>query len=122
MDAVTVALVLVVAAIVPFFVTMARRANGQSNDRARRKLVLETGMPASATILSVEETAPYNNRVPHLSFELRVEPQGEPPFQATARGFFSMIDYPRLQPGLRVEVCFDPGDHSNLAIVGDKVK
>jgi hypothetical protein len=112
---ITVVLGLNAAWLIPV-VRMLRR---NAAKRAHRQRLLATGRSAPAVVLTVQEVGPYYNRIPHLSFTLRVEPEGEPSFPATALGFFRMIDYPRLQPGGRVEVRFDPADRSIVAVVGE---
>ncbi len=112
----------VVACSVGFFVTigvLGSRAMARASQRDLRERVLATGVSAHATILKVVETGPSYNRVPHLLFTLRVEWSGEP-FEATAKAFFRQIDYPRLQPGMHVEVKLDPATRE-VALVGDIV-
>lgn len=115
-----VVIALNVAWLVPFIYFMVRMVRRAAKDRNERARILETGIPASAAILRTDETGPYYNRVPHLVLELRVEVPGQPPFDATAKGFFRQIDYPRLQPGLRVDVRFDPATRQ-VAVVGDQL-
>lgn len=94
-----------------------RRANKARDERRR---ILETGVPAEAEILKVDEVGPYYSRVPHLLFALRVHVDPRTVFETTAKGFFRQLDYPRLQPGMRVEVRFDPATRA-VAVVGDKL-
>lgn len=107
--------------IVPFIVIMAKKGAAARKDRDHRRMLLETGHAAPAVVLKVTEVGPWYGKVPHLAFELRVEPEGEPPFPSSAKGFFRQIDYPRLQPGSRVEVRYAPADRARCAVHGDRL-
>jgi hypothetical protein len=110
-----------VAWLVPFIYFMGRMLRRAGKERDERARVLEIGVPAHAVIQKVDETGPYYGRVPHLVLTLRIEAQDRPPFDATAKGFFRQIDFPRFQPGSRVEVRFDPADPTRVAVVGDQL-
>lgn len=121
MDTGAIAVIAVnVAWLVPFIYFMSRNAIRANKNRDERRRILETGIPGEASIVKVEETGPYYSRTPHLVFDLRVHVDGQPPFDATAKGFFRQLDYPRLQPGMRVEVRFDPATRA-VAVVGDRL-
>ena len=108
--------------LVPFVYVMRKQSKKEDESRAVRKRILESGHPAHAVVVSVAESGPSYNRVPHLDFTLQVEPTNEPAFRSSARGFFRMIDFARMQPGSRIEVRFDPADRSTVAIVGDLLR
>lgn len=120
MDTVTIVLIVVnVLWLVPAALILLKLVKKQRRNVELRRHLLETGRSAPAVVVKVEETGPTYGRVPHLAFVVRVEPPGEPPFEANARAFFRMIDFPRVQVGAPIEVRFDPSDRSTVAIVGD---
>jgi hypothetical protein len=119
-DALTILLIaLNLVWIIPFAVFVTRSGRAQKRSREQRRRLLEAGQGASATVLELKESGPYYGRVPHLDLRVRVEPPGEPSFEASARGFFQLTDFARLQPGSRIEVRFSPDDRSKVAVVGD---
>ena len=114
-----VLIVVNLAWLIPFIYFMVRMTTRANADRDRRRRVLETGKPARAEILKVEQVGPYYSRVPHLLFRLRIE--GAPTFETTAKGFFSQLQYPQLQAGMRIDVKYDPADQTSVAVVGDQL-
>ena len=110
-----------VAWLVPFVFFMVRMSRREDASRAERRRILGAGAAANAVVRSIEQTGPYYNHVPHLEVRLEVARPGAAPYEATARAFFPIIDYPRLQPGCTVEVRVDAGDPTKVALVGDRV-
>ncbi|MBS2012729.1 MAG: hypothetical protein JST00_07580 [Deltaproteobacteria bacterium] len=109
-----------VAWLVPFVYFMGRMMRRAAKERDERAAILATGIPAEAGIVKVNEVGPYYKRVPHLVLSLRVHMEGQAPFDATVKGFFRQIDFPRFQPGARVEVRVDPATR-RVAVVGDQL-
>jgi len=91
--------------------------------RLEQKLSTDGGAVAWATIISAETAwtsgstnsadvyAPGNNK--HMEVRVKVEPEGEPAFEATFHQMFAK-DFPL--PGWRAKVIYDPSDHSKIAI------
>jgi hypothetical protein len=78
----------------------------------------ETGTPATAEVLAVEETGNVYNRRPEVAVTVRVEPEGGDAFESQSTWIFSVSDIQAYRPGTTVDVFFDPADHETVAIVG----
>jgi len=103
----------VVGTIVPIVIF------GRMGVQARRKKnLLANGIAAKATILSSRLTGTYVNGKPEVLIDFLVEPEGEPPFEATERRISSLLDIPNLQPGAVVTVKYDPARRETVAIDG----
>jgi hypothetical protein len=87
------------------------------NAAAEREL-LATGAAAPARILSVGQTGMYVNNQPQVQILLEVSPPDGPAYQATVNKVISMLQIPRIQPGLVVDVRYDRANPSRLALVG----
>src|SRR5262245_10215125 len=98
------------------------------NKRLERKLREKGGIQAWATVLESEKqwasTGGANvspgqagSMTIHQKLRLRVEPDGEPPFEATVKQVFNdSYGWHIPQEGYSVKVLYDPTDHSKLVI------
>jgi hypothetical protein len=77
------------------------------NAHAQAQLV-HGGRRAPAVLLEVEDTGTTVNHDPRVRLRLRVEPEGEPPFELERKLLVSRVAVPRA--GERVEVFYDPED------------
>jgi hypothetical protein len=96
------------------------KSNNGRNDKVRVQLEDGGGQRAWAVILDYHSrygTGAYSvvpkNMVDHARLTLRVEPEGQAPFEATVRASFAH-HIPRT--GGSIGVIFDPRDRSKLAI------
>jgi hypothetical protein len=80
--------------------------------------LLQTGQMAQACILQLIDTGTTINDNPQVQFVLDVRPPGRPPFQAMATSIVSRLSIARYQPGVWVQVRYDPNDPSKVAIAG----
>lgn len=79
--------------------------------------LLQTGMPGTATILSLQETGMVINYTYHvLNIGLRVQVGAGAPYDITVRQTVPMIMMARCTPGATVGVKVDPHDQSRLVI------
>jgi len=85
-------------------------------NRARTQNLLQTGTPASAVIVSIEDTGWRINDQPQAKVTLQVTPPDRPPFQAVIKQVFDVFDLGSLQPGAPAQVRFDPNDTSKIVI------
>lgn len=83
---------------------------------AGNNALLKTGVSATATILSVEDTGVTMNYSPQARLTLQVTPAGRPPFQAVATAFVGRMQIGMIVPGASVMVRYDPSDISKVAI------
>lgn len=83
---------------------------------AERQKILQSGVPATAQVISVQQTGTYINNQPEVMATLMVQRAGSPPYQVNATLILSMLEIPRLQPGASVAVKVDPSDPQKVAI------
>ena len=106
---------LVLAGAVCLFVI--RPGAADSFDFGHTQRTLQTGTPASATVLSLRDTGGRLNSNPAIEFQLEVQPPDGLVYTATTRAIISTVNLLRFQPGARIAVKFDPSDRSSVAIV-----
>jgi len=85
-------------------------------NRARTQNLLQTGTPAPAVIVSIEDTGWRINDQPQAKVTLQVTPPDRPPFQAVIKQVFNVFDLGSLAPGAPAQVRFDPNDTSKIVI------
>jgi hypothetical protein len=82
----------------------------------QRNQILQTGIPAMATILSLADTGMLVNYQPQVRLMLQVNPPNGAPYQAEVTMVISQLMIPRVQPGLTVPVKIDPKDPTKVAL------
>ncbi|MCY1033445.1 SHOCT domain-containing protein [Corallococcus sp. BB11-1] len=81
--------------------------------------LLQNGEAAEATVLEVRDTALRINKQPVLSLLLEVRPSGRAPYQVKVQKRLTRFSSTATwQPGLRVDVKFDPKHPLRVALVG----
>ncbi len=88
-----------------------------ANAAAERKLI-ETGIPAAATITAVGQTGMYINNNPQVQIVLEVVPEDGEPYTVSVNKVLQLVQIPQVQPGKVVDVRIDPENPKRLAIVG----
>ena len=78
--------------------------------------LLKSGVRAKAKILKVWDTGVTVNQNPQVGMLLEVTPQNKMPFQAEAKQIISRLNPSLYQPGMEVNVRFDPDDTDKVAI------
>lgn len=98
------------------------------NERLERKLKERGGKRAWATVLESNKewssaggpntaVGQAGSITIHQKLRLRVEPDGEPPFESTVKQVFNDSRGPHIpRAGYSVKVIYDPDDHAKLAI------
>ncbi|MGN6104364.1 MAG: hypothetical protein ACTHU0_04610 [Kofleriaceae bacterium] len=84
----------------------------------RNRRLLRSGVQAPAVIVAIDQTGTQVNDQPVCELRVRVEPTGEPAFDAVARRVVPITQIPQLQPGQRIVVRYEPGDRATVAIEG----
>lgn len=80
------------------------------------KQIRATGVPADATIVQIWDTGVTVNNDPVVGFLLDVHPDSQAAFQARTKALVSRLAVPRVQPGAKLKVFFDPKDTTRVAI------
>ena len=86
-------------------------------DREEKRL-LRDGVAATARVKDIRPTGDLHNDQPEVRITLEVNVQGGEAFEGEVTTFMSPVYLPRFQPGLVVEVRFDPSDRRKVALVG----
>jgi len=83
---------------------------------AQNREVLAHGASAPATIGKVWETGTRLNDQPQIGVVLQVQPADKPAFQAEAKMFISYLQAAQMQPGMLVNVRYDPQNPGKVAV------
>jgi hypothetical protein len=102
---------LVAVIVVPIVLRLARSS-------AQRQQLLQHGESAPATILQIAETGMRVNDQPQVRLLLDVRPTTRPAFQAQTTMLISYLQASMFQPGMMVEVKYDPNDTSKVTVSG----
>lgn len=74
-----------------------------------------TGVPASADVLSIEDTGKLVNYDPIVKLKLAVQPSYGTPFETTAEVLVSKVAVPRV--GDKINIKYNPVNNSEIMIV-----
>lgn len=77
--------------------------------------IAQTGMPASAEVISVTDTGQMVNYDPVVVLQLKVTPETDAPFDTYAQIIAPKIAVPRA--GDRINIRYNPASKSQIAIV-----
>ena len=91
---------------------IAGRFTGENEARKIRAV----GVPAEATVVQIWDTGVTVNNDPVVGFLLDVKPENQSAFQAKTKALVSRLAVPRVQPGARLRVFYDPRDTTRVAI------
>jgi hypothetical protein len=79
--------------------------------------LLENGIPAVATILSIHDTGVRINDNPRVTLRARLEPVDGDPYEATKTVVMSLVQ--PFQVGTRIPALIYPEDHSKFGLIVD---
>jgi len=78
--------------------------------------ILQTGIPAQATIRQVWQTGTFINDNPQVGMQLEVRPPGGAPYVTQVNAVVPLINIPQFQPGTVVPVKISPTDASKVEL------
>ena len=78
----------------------------------QNRSVRSEGLPARAKILKIYDTGTTINQSPVVGMVLEVHPPGGSVFQAEIEQLISRLEMPMIQPGMEIEVKYDPHSHA----------
>ena len=79
-------------------------------------VTIKNGVTAEATVLSVWDTGVSINDNPQVGMLLDVRPSMAPAFQAQAKKLVSRINTGAIQPGMKVQVLYDPANPKRIEV------
>ena len=82
--------------------------------------ILQSGIPAQATIRQVWQTGTYINNNQQVGMQLEVRPPGGAPYVTNVNAVVPLVNIPQFQPGAVVPVKISPTDaaHVELDVYG----
>lgn len=93
------------------------RSLRRMTDPARRQfLLLQSGQPAQATVVSVSDTGMTINKNPQVRLELDVRGRDGGSYRTTTIAVVSRLAASRYQPGATVNVMVDPLDPKHVGL------
>jgi hypothetical protein len=84
----------------------------------RMRDILQTGVPATAEILSIADSGSRYNHQMVAAIRLRVTPGGAASYETGTRSIVTALNSPGFQPGQRVSVKIDRDNPERVAIMG----
>ena len=108
-----VPIVILTIVIIVIAMIAVRRLTGNT---AQNRALAATGETAPATIVKVWDTGMRVNDNPRIGILLDVRPATQPAFQAEVKQVVSIVQMPQFQPGIGVEVKYDPNDTKKVMI------
>lgn len=105
---------ILVTVLILFFVFRALRGVGGMGQKTAQLLV--TGEPAQAKVLSLNSSGMMVNYNPVVDLILEVYPRSDMPYQVQLRTMVPSIKVPQVQPGMTVEVRFNPANRQEVAL------
>ncbi len=78
--------------------------------------ILQSGIPAQATIRQVWQTGTFVNYNPQIGMQLEVQPPTGAPYLAQVNAVVPMVNIPQFQPGVVVPVKIHPTDPSKVEL------
>lgn len=82
----------------------------------RADQILKKGLPAEATIVSIEPTGNVYNNQPQVRLTLQVASSTNGTFKTQAVMIINPVYIPQFQPGKLVHIKYDPKDPTKAAI------
>ena len=86
--------------------------------RKRLQHLVENGVKGTAVIKTLSETGLIINNVPQIAMTLEVTAENIPPYTIVKRTEIPMIYYPRIQPGMTIDVMVDPARLNDQKYIG----
>ena len=81
------------------------------------KELQEHGLKAEATIIGIRDTGVSFNYNPQAELTLEVSPPHMPKFQAKVKKVIPRLQISTFQPGMKLNVLFDPNNPTRVSIV-----
>lgn len=117
---ITIALSVCIPVVVIGIVAVAfgPRLFGMLRSGAGAQKALQSGVDATAVITRTWDTGMRINDNPRVGMQLQVQPPNGALFQVDVEQTVSIVHMPMYQPGVNLQVKYDPANPKNIAIVG----
>jgi hypothetical protein len=112
-----IVMVAVAFAFMPKFMGMMNQATGMVDGLAAKANLAQTGLPATASVMQVQQTGRMVNYQPECAVSLNVtHPHTGAQYQVQTTGVIPQINIPQVQPGAQIQVRIDPTNPMNVAL------
>ncbi|MEM9692009.1 MAG: hypothetical protein AAGA56_05670, partial [Myxococcota bacterium] len=102
----------------PKFLGMMKQSTAMVDGLAAQSQLAQTGIPAQAQIIHVQQTGTMVNMNPQVAVSLNVtHPQTGAAYQVQTTAVVPQISIPQFQPGAMIQVRIDPTNPMNVAVV-----
>ncbi len=105
---------ILITVIVLFFVFRVMRGVSGMNQKTAQ--LLTTGTPAQAKVLALNSSGMMVNYNPVVDIMLEVHPREIAPYQTQVRTMIPSIKLAQVQPGMTVEVRYNPNNPAEVAV------
>ena len=103
--------------VMPQFTGMMKDATGMVDGLAAKAQLAQTGLPASAQVLAVQQTGVMVNYNPEVLATLQVtHPHTGAAYQVQAKSVVPQIAIPQIQPGAHIQVRINPTNPMDVAL------
>ena len=103
--------------VLPQFTGMVGQAGAMVDGLAAKANLKQTGMPATGTIMHVQQTGRLINYQPEVAFTVQVNHPQMGQYQVQTSDVVPQIAIPRAQPGAQIQVRIDPTNPQNIALI-----
>ena len=103
--------------VYPKFTGMMNQATNMVDGLAAKSQLAQTGIPANATVVNLQQTGRMINYQPEVAITLQVtHPQTGQQYQVQTSSVVQQIHMPRVQPGGQVPVRISPTNPNEVAL------
>jgi hypothetical protein len=103
--------------VLPRFAGTLGQASAMVNGLAAKEQLAQTGVPARARLMSVQQTGRLVNHNPEIQAMVEVHHPQLGVYHAQASAIVPQIAIPRAQPGAEVQVRVNPQNQHDIALV-----
>jgi Protein of unknown function (DUF3592) len=110
-------MVAVALLVMPRFTGMMNQATGMVDGLAAKANLAQTGLPATASVIHVQQTGRLVNYNPEVAVTMTVtHPHTGAQYQVQTTSVVPQISIPQVQPGAQIQVRIDPANPMNVAL------
>ncbi|MCA9622754.1 MAG: hypothetical protein KC731_27230, partial [Myxococcales bacterium] len=112
-----VVLAVVAFTVLPQFMGMMKQSTAMVDGLAAKAQLAQTGLPATASVIAVQQTGRMVNYNPEVSATLQVtHPQTGASYQVQSTSVVPQIAIPQVQPGAQVPVRINPQNPMDVVL------
>ena len=86
--------------------------------RKRLQHLVDNGVAGTAVVKTLDQTGLFINNVPQIAMTLEITAPNIPTYTIVKKSEIPMIYYPRIQPGMTINVMIDPARLDDQKYIG----